>query len=112
MGAAEVLIKREDRQAREQEADNARQKQWNITMKLVVGDVGELLAKSKIRDEVIDLNLYTSNEQLLRRVMDTLPYLTRRLQSLGLVVEEAHCQRGKIPEHLSDRPYHIFETRV
>ncbi|WP_272972468.1 hypothetical protein, partial [Alteromonas australica] len=60
----------------------------------------------------ITLDLYASNDEVLRRIGDTLPYLHNRLTSLGLVVENTSYQRGHIPESLSSRPHQIFETRV
>ena len=81
-------------------------------MKLDIGDAGQVLAKSKIDQNTITLSLYASNDIILRRLADTLPYLTKRLSSLGLEVTEANYQRGQIPDTLNTRPHQIFETRV
>ena len=81
-------------------------------MKLDIGTVGQVLAKSKIDKETITLDLYASNEVILARVADTLPYLTKRLEELGLQVEKSSFQRGHIPDTLNSRPHQIFETRV
>lgn len=110
--APELLIQREpDRQHKEQSPTN-KHSQWNITMKLAVGEIGEVLAKSKITGETITLDLYVSNPVLLSRVGDTLPYLKQRLSELGLEVESTSFQRGNIPSTLNTRPHQIFETRV
>lgn len=108
----ELLIQREPKKQHEQQESKGRQSLWNVTMKLDIGNVGQVLAKSKIDKETITLDLYASNEVILARVADTLPYLTKRLEELGLQVEKSSFQRGHIPETLNSRPHQIFETRV
>ena len=81
-------------------------------MKLDIGDFGQVLAKSKIDKNTITLDLYASNDEVLRRIGNTLPYLKKRLTSLGLDVENSSYQRGQIPDTLNTRPHQIFETRV
>ncbi|MEC8232957.1 MAG: flagellar hook-length control protein FliK, partial [Pseudomonadota bacterium] len=87
-------------------------KLWNVTMKLDIGSTGAVLAKSKIDNDTITLDLYASNDVILKRLADTLPYLKKRLTELGLTVEQSTFQRGHIPESLNTRPHQIFETRV
>ncbi len=108
----ELLIKREQGGQNNKHAQTGERSVWNITMKLDIGDSGQVLAKSKIDKSTITLDLYASNDEVLRRIGDTLPYLHNRLTSLGLVVENTSYQRGHIPESLSSRPHQIFETRV
>jgi len=109
---AELLVQREpDRQHGKEDKDGEK-RLWNVTMKLDIGDAGQLLAKSKIDTDTITIDLYTSNETVLTRVADTLPYLERRLADLGLNVEKMSFQRGHIPDTLNKRPHQIFETRV
>lgn len=108
----ELLIQREPKKQHEQQESKGQQSLWNVTMKLDIGTVGQVLAKSKINKETITLDLYASNEVILARVADTLPYLTKRLEELGLQVEKSSFQRGHIPDTLNSRPHQIFETRV
>jgi hypothetical protein len=108
----ELLIQREPKKQHEQQESKGQQSLWNVTMKLDIGTVGQVLAKSKIDKETITLDLYASNEVILARVADTLPYLTKRLEELGLQVEKSSFQRGHIPDTLNSRPHQIFETRV
>ncbi|WP_414830029.1 hypothetical protein [Alteromonas sp. H39] len=108
----EILIRADERGGRRAESNDDKRKLWNLTMKLDVGDIGELLAKSRIEGDVIELDLYTSTDVLLQRVADTLPLLKRRLTALGLEIAQSSYQRGKIPSSLNDRPYHIFETQA
>ncbi|WP_370244101.1 flagellar hook-length control protein FliK [Alteromonas abrolhosensis] len=108
----ELLIKREQGGQNNKHAQTGERSLWNITMKLDIGDSGQVLAKSKIDKSTITLDLYASNDEVLRRIGDTLPYLHKRLTSLGLVVENTSYQRGHIPKSLSSRPHQIFETRV
>ncbi|AXT37782.1 flagellar hook-length control protein FliK [Alteromonas sp. BL110] len=108
----ELLIKRDQGGQNNKQAKAGQRSLWNITMKLDIGDSGQVLAKSKIDKSTITLDLYASNDEVLRRIGDTLPYLHKRLSSLGLVVENTSYQRGHIPETLNTRPHQIFETRV
>ncbi|MCU7554883.1 flagellar hook-length control protein FliK [Alteromonas sp. ASW11-19] len=108
----EILIRPEERGGHAARKQGENGKLWNVTMKLDIGNQGELLAKSRIDNESITLDLYTSTDTLLVSVLDTLPYLKRRLTELGLEVAGASCQRGKIPATLNERPYHIFETQA
>lgn len=108
----ELLIKRDQGGQNNKQTKAGQRSLWNITMKLDIGDSGQVLAKSKIDKSTITLDLYASNDEVLRRIGDTLPYLHKRLSSLGLVVENTSYQRGHIPETLNTRPHQIFETRV
>ena len=108
----ELLIKREQGGQNNKHAQAGQRSLWNITMKLDIGDSGQVLAKSKIDKNTITLDLYASSEEVLKRIGDTLPYLHKRLISLGLVVENTSYQRGHIPDTLNSRPHQIFETRV
>jgi hypothetical protein len=108
----ELLIYRENHKQRQQQENSAQRGLWNVTMKLDIGDTGQVLAKSKIDKESITLDLYASNDVILARIADTLPYLTKRLEGLGLHVENSSFQRGHIPNTLNSRPHHIFETKV
>ncbi len=108
----EILIRPEERGSQGPGKADGKGKLWNVTMKLDIGEQGELLAKSRIDNEIITLDLYTSTDMLLASVLDTLPYLKRRLTELGLEVAGTSCQRGKIPATLNERPYHIFETQA
>ncbi|MDO6565496.1 flagellar hook-length control protein FliK [Alteromonas sp. 1_MG-2023] len=109
---AELLVQREPDRQHEKEGKAGGRRLWNVTMKLDIGDAGQLLAKSKIDTDTITIDLYTSNETVLTRVADTLPFLERRLADLGLNIEKMSFQRGHIPETLNKRPHQIFETRV
>jgi len=109
---SEVLIKREESgDETNQHADTADRK-WSLSMKLDIGDNGELLAKSKITKNTISLDLYASNLVLLESVNRTLPLLTERLASLGVEVTATSAQQGKIPENLRTSPYQLFEVTV
>ncbi|CAI4161709.1 Flg_hook domain-containing protein [Alteromonas macleodii] len=108
----ELLIKREQGGQNNKHAQAGQRSLWNITMKLDIGDSGQVLAKSKIDKSTITLDLYASSDEVLKRIGDTLPYLHKRLTSLGLVVENTSYQRGHIPDTLNSRPHQIFETRV
>ena len=108
----ELLIRREKP---DQQNDKNKAKSgtcWHLTMKLDVGETGQLLSKAKLLGENLEVDFYTSNDDTLVLVRTYLPLLKRRLDSLGITVDKAQSQLGKIPESLQQRPYHIFETKA
>ncbi|QCZ94360.1 flagellar hook-length control protein FliK [Salinimonas iocasae] len=106
----EVLIKREAEEDNNETEGARAAKTWSLTMKLEAGESGEVLAKTKISNETINLNLYASTPMLLDKIEQTLPMLINRLSASGLVVESAHAQQGKVPESLQHSPYQVFEV--
>jgi hypothetical protein len=107
----ELLIKRETRQGND-EKDNEGGSSWYLTMKLDIGPLGQILAKTQLKDDQIKLQLYTSTTELKNKALDMLPYLQRRLSALGIELTEKSCQLGKIPKQLKSEQYHVFETQV
>ena len=110
--APELLIQREPDHHGAKGKEKGKQSLWHVTMKLDIGEIGEVLAKSKIKGDTITLDLYASNQTIVARIGDTLPYLKQRLAELGLEVASSSFQQGSIPTTLSTRPHSIFETRV
>lgn len=108
----ELLIKREEQNKQgEQQKANAT-KTWQLTMKLSVGELGELLSKAKLRPDHVEIDFYASNDQVNHQVMNFMPLLKRRLATLGIEVTKSQCQLGKIPTTLADRPYQLFQTKA
>lgn len=108
----ELLIKREE-QKDQQSEQNAKQTQnWQLTMKLSVGELGELLTKAKLRPDHLEMDFYASNDAVLKQLMNFLPLLKRRLDALGIEVTKSQCQLGKIPDTLDERSYHIFKAKA
>lgn len=105
----EIVIKRE--QLAQREKDQKIQQAWQLSMKLDIGDSGEVLAKVKLLNENLDLNLYASNQKLKEKILDNLPFLNRRLVSLGLSVKP-QCFLGKIPNTLHKTAYQVVQTYV
>lgn len=108
----ELLIRREKREQQDEQAKRKGGTCWHLTMKLDVGETGQLLSKAKLMGEALEIDFYTSNDATLQLVRNYLPLLKRRLDSLGINVDKAQSQLGKIPDSLQQRPYHIFETKA
>ena len=108
----ELLIKRQDNNKEDPSAAEQSNKTWQLTMKLAVGELGELLTKAKLRSDTLEINFYASNEALKIQVMNYLPLLRRKFDSLGIEVSKSHCQLGKIPDTLQQRPYHMFQAKA
>lgn len=105
----EIVLKREQQAL--QEEDKNIQQAWQLSMKLDIGDSGEVLAKVKLLNKNIDLNLYASNQTLKEKILDYLPYLNRRLDGLGFTVKP-QCYLGKIPSTLHKSDYQVVQTYV
>jgi hypothetical protein len=108
----ELLIKREESDKENTSSDEKTNKTWQLTMKLAVGDLGELLTKAKLRANTLEINFYASNDTVKIQVMNYLPLLRRKLDSLGIEVSKSQCQLGKIPDTLQQRPYHMFQAKA
>lgn len=108
----ELLIKRELEENQNSKNKHEKTSTWHLTMKLSVGEAGELLGKAKLKENQLDLDIYTSNDELKTRVLEYLPLLKQRFVELGIEVNKTQCQLGKIPMTLNNRPYHIFETQA
>jgi hypothetical protein len=108
----ELLIKREEHDKENVSAEEQSNKTWQLTMKLAVGELGELLTKAKLRSNTLEINFYASNETVKIQVMNYLPLLRRKLDSLGIEVSKSQCQLGKIPDTLQQRPYHMFQAKA
>jgi hypothetical protein len=107
----ELLIKRETRERSNDETER-QASSWYLTMKLDVGELGQMLAKTQLQDKEIKLQLFTSSESLKIKALDALPFLQRRLKSLGIELIEKSCQIGKVPKKLQPEHYHLFEAKV
>jgi hypothetical protein len=108
----ELLIRRESESQQEKSEDQADVSSWHLTMKLSVGELGELLTKAKLRPDHLEIDFYASNDSTKEQVFNFLPLLKKRLESLGIEVAKSQCQLGKIPSTLQQRPYQVFETKV
>ncbi|MFT4993496.1 MAG: hypothetical protein ACI965_000516 [Paraglaciecola sp.] len=108
----ELLIRREQESNKKQSTEATDAKFWNLTMKLSVGEVGELLTKARLRPDHLELDFYASNQATRDQVLNFLPLFNKRLQGLGIEVTKSQCQLGKIPETLQQRPYHVFEAKA
>jgi hypothetical protein len=108
----ELLIRRESESQEGQSDDRTDVTSWHLTMKLSVGELGELLTKAKLRPDHLEIDFYASNESTKEQVFNFLPLLKKRLEGLGIEVAKSQCQLGKIPSTLQQRPYQVFETKA
>jgi hypothetical protein len=109
----ELLIRRdEQREQDNSKHNNDGNKHWQLTMKLSVGEIGELLTKARLRPDEVDLDFYASNDEVKYQVLNFLPILKRRFSNLGITIAATQCQLGKIPTTLAQRPYHIFSAQA
>ena len=85
---------------------------WRLTMLLSIGVLGDALCKCRLEDMSLELDIYTSTEDLKVAVLEHLPLLKKRFCALGLELNNSQCQLGKIPETLKSRPYQLLQTTV
>jgi hypothetical protein len=108
----ELLIKRQQEQEKTEKNEGFNSRAWKVSMKLDIGEKGQLLAKATLKEKEVELDFYVSNPSLKSLVFDFIPHLKTRLDTLGIHMSKHHCQLGKIPDSLQRRPYHILETRA
>lgn len=108
----ELLIKRERDKPEEDGKKVSKGTYWSLTMKLDIGDIGQLLAKARLQEKHLDVDFYTSNDKTKDLVLNFLPFLRKRFSELGIEMGKGLCQLGKIPETLQSRPYHLFEAKA
>ena len=106
----ELSVKREQDQDSSNNNEQEKQKRWSLSMKFEIGKQGEMLAKTLLIENQIDLQIYTSNEGLKNQVLEYLPLLQKRLSSLGIELINKGCQLGKIPKTLDSAHFSVFET--
>ena len=106
----ELSIKREFDENEQTNNDSEKQKRWSLSMKFEIGESDEMLAKTLLIENKIDLQIYTSNEELKIMVLEYLPLLKERLSSLGIDLINKGCQLGKIPKTLDSAHFSVFET--
>lgn len=66
---------------------------WHLTMNLDIGKQGQALAKVKMLQNDLNLDIYASNEQLKNKIIKFMPYLHKRLSEHGLKVSH-QCYVG------------------
>ncbi|MCY7294406.1 hypothetical protein [Alteromonas sp. a30] len=108
----EVRIRREKEKEQQTEKEKSKGTYWALTMKLPVGDIGQVLAKAKINGKNLDLDFYTSNTATRELVFNFIPLLKKRFVTLGIDMGKCQCQLGKIPDSLQERPYQLFEAKA
>ncbi|ALS99042.1 flagellar hook-length control protein FliK [Lacimicrobium alkaliphilum] len=108
----ELLIRREPPPEEKNKQQQGPNKQWHLTMKLEIGEQGGLLAKARLYETQLELDFYAANDRLKDQVIAFLPLLKKRFQELGIDISHSQCQLGKIPQHLKQRPYQVFETQA
>ncbi len=104
----EILVRKEKKNNTEEE-NTPMQTQWRLSMKLDVGTKGEVLAKVKLIENQLKLDLYTSNETLKKQVISFLPMLEKRLVQSGLDIKSA-CYLGKIPKTLYKTDFQVVHA--
>lgn len=108
----ELLIKRDPERKNENKEKSAKNSTWHLTMKLSVGDKGEMLTKARLTKDYLEIDFYTSNEAVKLLILEFMPLLKRRFEQLGIELGKTGCQLGKIPTTLQNKPYGIFEAKA
>ncbi len=90
----------------------AKQKQWQLTMKFDLQQYGNLLAVAKLQQQDLQLQFYTDHNQALQLAEKFLPLLKDRCTAQGLTISKAECQLGKIPDSLLPRHNSLLTVKV
>lgn len=108
----ELLIRKASEQGAQPQQQQLTNQCWLLTMKLPVGELGQVLAKAKLLGQDLEIDFYTSNTHTKELLFNFIPVLKKRMQKLGIAVNKCQCQLGKIPDELLARPYHLFEAKA
>ncbi|WP_333796409.1 flagellar hook-length control protein FliK [Rheinheimera sp.] len=100
----------------EREADgksgNAKTRQWLLTMKFDLAELGPLLVQVRLTGQDVSLQFYAEQEKVVSTAQQFLPLFKDRLKLQGLSVSEAQCQLGKIPPQLYQRSNSLLAVKV
>jgi len=108
----ELLIKKDSPDSKDKDKSQQKQNSWHLTMKLDVGDLGTMLAKTHLSKNTASIDIYAEAEPLIKKVKATMHILESRLKQRGLQIELTRVQAGVIPDSLSDKSIQLLETLV
>ena len=93
-------------------SDNAKTRQWQLTMKFDLAELGPLLVQVRLTGQDVSLQFYAEQEKVVSTAQQFLPLFKDRLKLQGLSVSEAQCQLGKIPPQLYQRSNSLLAVKV
>ena len=103
-------------QLEQREADGKQQPgketQWQLTMRFELQQLGALLVVAKLQQQQLQLQFYTEQQEAKQLADRFLPILKDRCTMQGLVVSEAECVLGKIPDTLLPRANSLLAIKV
>ncbi|MFT7398867.1 MAG: hypothetical protein ACI832_002113 [Rheinheimera aquimaris] len=103
-------------QLEQREADGKQQSgketQWQLTMRFELQQLGALLVVAKLQQQQLQLQFYTEQQEAKQLADRFLPILKDRCTMQGLVVSEAECVLGKIPDTLLPRANSLLAIKV
>lgn len=101
----------EQREASQQEQAK-QQKQWRLSMKFDLQQLGRLLVVATLQQQELQLQFYAEQAAAQRVTEQFLPLLTQRCQAQGINVNKAECVLGVIPDSLMPRTNSLVTIRV
>jgi hypothetical protein len=101
----------EQRESGNQE-QSQKQKQWRLTMKFDLQQLGKLLVVATLQQQELQLQFYAEQAAAQRVTEQFLPLLKQRCQSQGIEVNKAECVLGVIPDSLMPRTNSLVTIRV
>lgn len=103
-------------QLEQREADGKQQSgketQWQLTMRFELQQLGALLVVAKLQQQQLQLQFYTEQQEAKQLADRFLPILKDRCTMQGLIVSEAECVLGKIPDTLLPRANSLLAIKV
>lgn len=103
-------------QLEQREADGKvkgeKQTQWQLTMRFDLQQLGPLLVVAKLQQQQLQLQFYTEQTETKQLADKFLPLLKERCNMQGLVVSDADCVLGKIPDTLLPRANSLLAVKV
>lgn len=93
----ELIIKQEKQN---DDNDNSKAKAWQLTLKLNVGDLGNLLAKVTLEEKKLTMDFIAESDELATKTNAHLTQFETQMLELGFSTQSFTCSRGDVPDSL------------
>ncbi|MCC5825501.1 flagellar hook-length control protein FliK [Alkalimonas sp.] len=110
--SSQLQVKIEQREESAESAGDNNAKVWQLTMHFDLLELGKLMAKARLQENRLNLQIYSEQSKAQTLAEQFLPLLTERLTAQGIEVEQAQCQLGVVPGTLFTRQSSLIKVQA
>ncbi|SEA48928.1 flagellar hook-length control protein FliK [Alkalimonas amylolytica] len=110
--SSQLQVKIEQREESAESAGENSAKIWQLTMHFDLLELGKLMAKARLQENRLNLQIYSEQIKAQTLAEQFLPLLTERLTAQGIEVEQAQCQLGVVPGTLFTRQSSLIKVQA